>query len=129
MTKPSQIIILLKKSKSQVRRQNEEPNRTKHRSIPSSLGYYLKLLAGLPLNPWFNSRRRIRLRNSEKVSAGDFAAWAVAVVSILGGMATYTQFMIKHYLSELKPNGGGSIKDQVNRLEARVDTIIELLGK
>jgi hypothetical protein len=37
--------------------------------------------------------------------------------------------MIKHYLTELKPNGGSSIKDQVNRLEARVDTIIELLGK
>ena len=49
--------------------------------------------------------------------------------TILGGIAAYTQFMIKHYLTELKPNGGSSIKDQVNRLEARVDTIIELLDK
>jgi len=63
------------------------------------------------------------------VSAGDLAAWAVAVVSILGGMASYTQFMIKHYLKELKPNGGSSMNDQVNRLEARVDTIIDMLGK
>jgi hypothetical protein len=63
------------------------------------------------------------------MTAVDYAAWAVAVVSILGGMATYTQFMIKHYLAELKPNGGSSIKDQVNRLEVRVDTIIEMLGK
>ena len=63
------------------------------------------------------------------MSAGDAAAWAVAVVSVLGGMAAYTQFMIKHYLSELKPNSGSSIKDQVSRLEARVDTIIEMLGK
>ena len=63
------------------------------------------------------------------MSAGDAAAWAVAVVSVLGGMASFTQFMIKHYLRELKPNGGSSIKDQVNRLEARVDTIIEMLGK
>ena len=63
------------------------------------------------------------------MSAGDVAAWAVAVVSILGGMASYTQFMIKHYLKELRPNGGSSMKDQVNRLEARVDTIIELLHK
>ena len=63
------------------------------------------------------------------MSASDFAAWAVAIVSILGGMATYTQFMIKHYLSELKPNSGSSIKDQVSRLETRVDTIIEMLGK
>jgi len=63
------------------------------------------------------------------VSAADLAAWAVAVVAVLGGMASYTQFMIKHYLSELKPNSGSSIKDQVSRLEARVDTIIEMLGK
>jgi len=63
------------------------------------------------------------------MSATDLAAWIVGVVTVLGGLASYTQFMIKHYLSELKPNGGSSIKDQVNRLEARVDTIIELLGK
>ena len=63
------------------------------------------------------------------MSAADLAAWAVAVVTILGGVASYTQFMIKHYLKELKPNGGSSMKDQVNRLETRVDTIIEMLGK
>ena len=63
------------------------------------------------------------------MSAADLAAWMVAVVTILGGLAAYTQFMIKHYLSELKPNSGSSLKDQVSRLEARVDTIIDLLGK
>jgi hypothetical protein len=63
------------------------------------------------------------------MSAQDLAAWAVGVVTVLGGMASYTQFMIKHYLSELKPNGGSSLRDTVNRLEARVDTIIELLHK
>jgi len=63
------------------------------------------------------------------MSASDLAAWLVAVVSVLGGVAAYVQFMIKHYLNELKPNGGSSIKDQVNRLETRVDTIIELLNR
>lgn len=63
------------------------------------------------------------------MNAQDYAALSVAILSILGGVAAYVQFMIKHYLSELRPNGGSSIKDQVNRLEARVDTIIELLGK
>ncbi len=63
------------------------------------------------------------------MSAQDLAAWLVAVVTVLGGIAAFTQFMIKHYLSELKPNSGSSLKDQVSRLEARVDTIIELLGK
>jgi DNA-binding MarR family transcriptional regulator len=68
--------------------------------------------------------------------AVDLAAFGVAIISILGGVAAYVQFMIKHYLSELKPNSGSSIKDQISRLEikssrleARVDTIIEMLGK
>ena len=63
------------------------------------------------------------------MSAQDYAALSVAIISVLGGVAAYVQFMIKHYLTELKPNGGSSIKDQVNRLEVRVDTIIEMLGK
>lgn len=63
------------------------------------------------------------------MSVNDLAAWIVAVVTVLGGLAAYTQFMIKHYLSELKPNSGSSLKDQVSRLESRVDTIIQLLGK
>ena len=76
-----------------------------------------------------DSRWRILLRNTEEVTATDLAAWVVGVVTVIGGIASYTQFMIKHYLSELKPNSGSSLKDQVSRLEARVDTIIELLGK
>jgi hypothetical protein len=59
----------------------------------------------------------------------DYAALAVAIVTVLGGVTAMLHFMIKHYLMELKPNSGSSLKDQVNRLEARVDTIIELLGK
>ena len=63
------------------------------------------------------------------MSAQDYAAIAVAIVTVLGGITAMLQFLVKHYLNELKPNSGSSIKDQVNRLEARVDTIIELLGK
>ena len=63
------------------------------------------------------------------MSAVDIAAIAVGIFTVLGGVAAYLQFLVKYYLVELKPNGGSSIKDQVNRLEARVDTIIELLGK
>jgi len=70
------------------------------------------------------------------MSAQDFAAIAVAIITVLGGVAAYVQFMIRHYLSELKPNSGSSIKDQISRLEvkssrleARVETIIDLLHK
>jgi len=63
------------------------------------------------------------------MTAQDYAALAVAIVTVLGGVTAMLNFMIKHYLAELKPNSGSSMKDQVNRLEARVDTIIEMLRK
>lgn len=59
------------------------------------------------------------------MSAGDFAAWAVAVVTILGGVATFTQFMIKHYLAELKPNGGSSMNDRLTRVEAMLEVLVK----
>jgi hypothetical protein len=61
------------------------------------------------------------------MSATDWAALIVAVMTILGGFATSVRWLVKHYLNELKPNGGGSVKDQVNRLESRVDQIYLLL--
>lgn len=47
----------------------------------------------------------------------------IGTVVTMGIMAI--KWMVKHYLGEikqeLKPNGGGSLKDQVNRLENRMD--------
>jgi len=59
----------------------------------------------------------------------DIAAVAVAVVTVIGSFIGLVRYLVKHYLNELKPNSGSSIKDQVNRLETRVDTIIEMLGR
>jgi hypothetical protein len=39
------------------------------------------------------------------------------------------RWVIKSYLQELKPNGGSSMKDQLNRLEARVDDLFMLISK
>jgi hypothetical protein len=63
------------------------------------------------------------------MSLQDLAALATGIVTALAGVTALVHFLVKHYLNELKPNGGSSIKDQVNRLEVRVETIIDLLGK
>ena len=61
------------------------------------------------------------------MSAVDYATIAVAVMTILGGFVGAVRWLVKHYLSELKNNGGSSVKDQVERLESRVDQIYLLL--
>lgn len=62
------------------------------------------------------------------------AALGTAFAAILAGFYGFTKWVIKTFLSELKPNGGSSLKDQVNslkdqlnRLEGRVDDVINLL--
>jgi hypothetical protein len=45
----------------------------------------------------------------------------------VGTLAITVRHLVKHYLSELRPNGGSSVKDQVNRLEEKVDTLYQIL--
>jgi hypothetical protein len=59
----------------------------------------------------------------------DVAAGSVAVVTVISAFIASIRWMVKHYLSELKTNGGSSLRDQVDRLEVRVDTIIEMLDR
>ena len=48
-------------------------------------------------------------------------AITIAIGTIVSSAALGVRWLVKHYLQELRTNGGSSIKDQVNRLEARMD--------
>ena len=61
------------------------------------------------------------------MQAQDYATVAVAVLTIVGGFAAGVRWMVKHYLNELKPNGGSSVKDSVARLERQVEEIYRIL--
>lgn len=61
------------------------------------------------------------------MTAQDYAALAVSLITIGGAFVAMTRWLVKHYLAELKPNGGSSVKDQVNRLESRIDEIYSIL--
>jgi len=68
------------------------------------------------------------------MSPSDWAAIAVSVTTLMGALAVGVRHLVKYYLSELKPNGGSSIKDKVSdidkkvdKLEARIDEIYKLM--
>lgn len=72
------------------------------------------------------------------MSLPDWATTASGVLAILASFWAIHRFitkaLIRDYLSELKPNGGSSVKDKVNdidmrqqRLETRVDQIYFLI--
>ena len=56
-------------------------------------------------------------------------AFASAIVLVLGAFFGFTKWMISKFLHELKPNSGSSMKDQITRLEGRVDDIYTILAK
>ena len=58
------------------------------------------------------------------------ANWAGLIVSIIAIVTAFSgavRWLVKHYLYELKPNGGSSLKDSVNRLEQKVEMLHELV--
>ena len=61
------------------------------------------------------------------MTPNDWAALAVALTSLVGAVAIGVRHLVKYYLSELRPNGGSSVKDQVNRLERQVEEIYSIL--
>ena len=61
------------------------------------------------------------------MTVNDWAALAVAITTLIGALAMGVRHLVKHFLSELKPNGGSSLKDQVNRLEEKVQFLTDLV--
>jgi hypothetical protein len=51
----------------------------------------------------------------------DWASLIVAILTIVSSIAFSIKWLVRHYLSELKPNSGSSLKDQVSRLEHALD--------
>jgi hypothetical protein len=70
------------------------------------------------------------------MTPNELVAFGVGVCSIAGALLLALRWVIKSFLSELRPNSGSSIKDAINRiderslrLETRVDELFSLINK
>ena len=70
------------------------------------------------------------------MTPNDWVAIASGVCAVTASLFMGLRWVIKSYLSELKPNSGSSIKDQIGRLETqtfqlqqRVDDLFVLISK
>jgi hypothetical protein len=61
------------------------------------------------------------------MSIEQWAGLIVSAITIAVAFVGSVRWLVKHYLSELVPNSGKSMKDQITRLEGRVDEIMLLL--
>jgi len=58
------------------------------------------------------------------VSVGEWTAVSGLVLAVLAAIYSSMRFMVKSIMRELQPNGGNSLKDQVSRIEQRLDQLM-----
>jgi hypothetical protein len=63
------------------------------------------------------------------MTAANWAGLIVSIVVIISAFAGSVRWLVKHYLYELKPNSGASLKDSVIRLEEKVEILYQILIK
>ena len=63
------------------------------------------------------------------MTPNDWVAIAVGGCGVLTSLLLALRWVIKGWLNELRPNGGSSMKDQLTRLEQRVDDLFILISK
>ena len=52
---------------------------------------------------------------------------AISVCTLVGAFTVSVRWLVKHYLYELKPNSGSSLKDSVIRLEEKVEILYQIM--
>jgi hypothetical protein len=63
------------------------------------------------------------------MSPAEWAGVGAGVCAVLTSLLLGLRWVIKGWLNELRPNGGQSMKDQLTRLETRVDDLFILISK
>jgi hypothetical protein len=63
------------------------------------------------------------------MSPTDWMGVVVAALTVIGSFIGSVKWLVKHYLNELKPNSGSSMRDEISELRGRVDTIIRILER
>jgi hypothetical protein len=63
------------------------------------------------------------------MSPNEWAGFGAGVIAVLSGVLIGLRFLVRGWLNELRPNGGSSMKDQLTRLEQRVDDLFTIISK
>ena len=63
------------------------------------------------------------------MTAPEWAGFAAGITTTLIGLLAGLRWLVKGWLSELRPNGGDSLKDQVTRLEKRLDELFIVISR
>ena len=61
------------------------------------------------------------------MTANEWAGIGVATVTLISSFAMLVRFMVKSIMRELLPNSGSSMRDQICRIENRLDHLYTII--
>jgi hypothetical protein len=62
------------------------------------------------------------------MNIGEWTAVVGLIISVLAAVYASTKVIVRSVMAELSPNSGQSIKDQINRIDHRVDQLYTILS-
>ena len=62
------------------------------------------------------------------MTPNEWAGMGVAVVTLISSFYFMVRYMVRSVMRELMPNGGNSLRDQVSRIENRLDNLYALIA-
>ena len=72
--------------------------------------------------------KRCSVWSQGEVTPNEWAGMGVAVVTLISSFYFMVRYMVRSVMSELMPNGGNSLRDQVSRIENRLDNLYALIA-
>ena len=61
------------------------------------------------------------------MTSANWAGLIVSIIAIVSAFAGSVRWLVKHYLYELKPNSGSSMKDSITRLDEKVEILYQMM--
>ena len=61
------------------------------------------------------------------MTPNEWAAIGVALLTLISSFAMLVRFFVKSIMRELLPNSGTSMRDQISRIENRLDNLYNLI--
>jgi hypothetical protein len=59
------------------------------------------------------------------MNATEVVGLITSILALIVGLELRIKSLVKHYLIELKPNSGSSLKDQITRVEEKLDRLVK----
>ena len=72
--------------------------------------------------------KRYSIWGQGEVTFNEWAGMGVAIATLISSFYFLVRYLVRSVMSELLPNGGNSMRDQIQRIENRLDNLYTIIA-